>query len=96
MKLFWSKAIADIVDPNSNGEVLVKQVVRITLPSLKSSELDLKEIEVTIEDLVGVRCWRNHYFDESTGEIIADANSEIGNQILKAVEAGISSFSSFL
>ena len=91
-RLSGQRAIADIVDPNS-GEVLVKAGRRITRAIVKKvQQLDLKEIEVTIEDLVG-KVLAKPLFDESTGEIIADANSEISkSDIMKAVEAGISSF----
>lgn len=91
-RMAGQRALADIVDPAS-GEVLVKKDRRITRAVVKRVKaLDLKEIEVTPVDLDG-KVIAKPLIDESTGEIIADANSEVSKDVLdKAIEAGITDF----
>jgi DNA-directed RNA polymerase subunit beta len=91
-RMSGQRAIVDILDPNS-GEVLVKSGRRITRAIVKKVQaLDIKEIEVTPEDLEG-KILAKPLIDESTGEIIADANGELTKDIvIRAMEAGIDSF----
>jgi len=91
-RMSGQRAIVDIVDPKS-GEVLVKAGRRITRAVVKKVQaIDLKEIEVTPEDLSG-KVLAKPLIDEGTGEIIADANQELDkNHVLRAIEAGISKF----
>ncbi len=86
------RSVADILDPKT-GEVLVKAGRRITRAVVKKiQQLNLKEIEVTPEDLAG-KVLAKPLIDEETGEIIADANEELDkNSILKAIELGITRF----
>ncbi len=91
-RMAGQKAIADIVDPGT-AEVLVKAGRRITRAVVKRVKaLDLKEIEVTSLDLDG-KVIAKPLIDESTGEIIADANAEMSIDILnRSMAAGISEF----
>lgn len=91
-RMAGQRALSDIVDPKS-GEVLVKAGRRITRAAVKKvKSLDLKEIEVSREDLDG-KVIARPLIDESTGEIIADANTEITGDVLdKALAAGITEF----
>ncbi|MCE3009027.1 MAG: DNA-directed RNA polymerase subunit beta [Proteobacteria bacterium] len=88
-RMSGQRAIVDIVDPKS-GEALVKAGRRITRAVVKKvKDLGLTEIEVTPEDLDG-KVLAKPLIDESTGEIIADANAELTKtSILQAIEAGI-------
>lgn len=91
-RMSGQRAIVDIVDPKS-GEVLVKAGRRITRAVVKKVQaLDMKEIEVTTQDLEG-KVLAKPLIDESTGEIIADANAELTkDHVAKALEAGIDTF----
>lgn len=91
-RMSGQRAIVDIIDPKS-GEVLVKSGRRITRAVVKKvQQLDLKEIEVTPEDLNG-KVLAKPLIDENTGEIIADSNTELDKSfILKAMEAGLEKF----
>ncbi len=91
-RLAGQRALVDIIDPKS-GEVLVKAGRRITRAVVKKvQQLELKEIEITPEDLEG-KILAKPLIDESTGEIIADANFELTKgDIVKALEAGIDKF----
>ncbi len=91
-RMSGQRAIVDIFDPNT-GEALVKAGRRITRAVVKKvQQLDIKEIEVTPEDLEG-KILAKPLIDESTGEIIADANAELTKgDIVKALEAGIDQF----
>ncbi len=91
-KMAGQRALSDIVDPKS-GEVLIKAGRRITRASIKKvKSLDLKEIEISRDDLEG-KVLAKPLIDESTGEIIADANAEMSKDILdRATEAGITEF----
>lgn len=88
-RMAGQRAIVDLVDPKS-GEVLVKAGRRITRAVVKKvQQIDLKEVEVTPEDLVG-KVLAKPLIDESTGEIIADANQELDkHNIAVAMAAGI-------
>ncbi len=92
-RMAGQRALVDIVDPNT-GEVLVKAGRRITRAVVKRvKQIDLREIEVTAEDLEG-KVIAKPLIDESTGEIIADANAEVTKDILeRAIAAGIEEFS---
>jgi DNA-directed RNA polymerase subunit beta len=91
-RLSGQRAIVDIVDPKT-GEALVKAGRRITRAVVKKVQsLDMKEIEVTNQDLEG-KILAKPLIDESTGEIIADANSELTkSDVNRALEAGIDRF----
>jgi DNA-directed RNA polymerase subunit beta len=91
-RMSGQRAIVDIIDPKS-GEALVKAGRRITRAIVKKVlQLDLKEIEVTPQDLEG-KILAKPLIDESTGEIIADANGELSKDIvIRALEAGIDKF----
>ena len=91
-RLAGQRALTDIVDPKS-GEVLVKEGRRITRAVVKRvKEIGVKEVEVTAENLEGKVIGRP-LIDESTGEIIADANNEMTKDTLeKALAAGIETF----
>ena len=87
------RALSDIVDPKS-GEVIVKAGRRITRASVKKvNAMNLSEIDITTEDLDG-KVLARPLIDETTGEIIADVNSELNSSILeRAREAGITELS---
>ncbi|GIL17977.1 MAG: DNA-directed RNA polymerase subunit beta [Oligoflexia bacterium] len=91
-RMSGQRALVDIVDPKS-GEVLVKAGRRITRAVVKKvQQIDLKEVEVTLEDLEG-KVLAKPLIDEETGEIIADANQELDkHHIAKAIEIGIPKF----
>lgn len=88
-KMAGQRALSDIVDPKS-GEVLVKEGRRITRASIKKVQaINLTEVEITKEDLEG-RVLAKPLIDESTGEIIADVNSELSAAMMdQAKAAGI-------
>ena len=92
-RMAGQRAIVDIVDPKTQ-EVLVKQGRRITRAIVKRvKQIELTEVEVTSADLDG-KVLARPLIDESTGEIIADANAEMNKDILeRAMAAGISEFS---
>jgi len=91
-RMAGQRALVDIVDPKS-GEVLVKQGRRITRAVVKRvKQIDLREVEVTPDDLEG-KVIAKPIIDESTGEIIADANNEMNPDILqRSLAAGIEEF----
>ncbi len=91
-RLSGQRALVDIVDPNS-GEMLVKAGRRITRAIVKKVQsLDMREIEVTNQDLEG-KILAKPLIDETTGEIIADANAELTKgDVSRALEAGIDRF----
>ena len=91
-RMAGQRAISDIVDPKS-GETLVRAGRRITRAAVKKVQaLNLNEIEVARDDLFG-KVIAKPIIDESTGEIIADANSEMSGEILDAAtEAGLTEF----
>jgi len=92
-RMAGQRALVDIVDPKS-GEVLVKQGRRITRAVVKRvKQIELKEVEVSHDDLEG-KVIARPLIDESTGEIIADANAELSKDILeRASAAGITELS---
>lgn len=91
-RMAGQRALVDIVDPKS-GEVLVKQGRRITRAVVKRvKDIDVREVEMAPEDLDG-KVIARPLIDESTGEIIADANAEMSKDIYeRAVAAGINEF----
>ena len=91
-RMSGQRAIADILDPKT-GEALIKAGRRITRAVVKKVQaLGLKEIEITHADLEG-KVLARPLIDESTGEILADANMELDkSSINKAIEAGIDKF----
>ncbi len=91
-KMTGQRALADIADPKS-GEVLVKAGRRITRAVAKRvKEIGVTEIELSREDLIG-KVIARPLIDDSTGEIIADANSEMSHAIFEsAMTSGISEF----
>jgi DNA-directed RNA polymerase subunit beta len=88
-RMSGQRAIVDILDPKS-GEALVKAGRRITRAVVKKvKDLGITELEVTAEDLAG-KVLAKPLIDESTGEIIADANAELSKEhVMMAMEAGI-------
>ncbi len=91
-RMSGQRAIADIIDPKT-GEALVKAGRRITRAIVKKvKDLNLTEVEVQPQDLEG-KVLAKPLIDESTGEIIADANSELSVSLIKkALTAGIENF----
>ncbi|MBA6252472.1 MULTISPECIES: DNA-directed RNA polymerase subunit beta [unclassified Colwellia] len=65
-----------------NGDVLVEQGRRITARHIRSlSKENLEKLEVPAEYIVG-KVLSKAYIDESTGEVIAEANAEITLELL--------------
>ncbi|HND84462.1 MAG TPA: DNA-directed RNA polymerase subunit beta, partial [Pseudobdellovibrionaceae bacterium] len=91
-RIAGQRAIADIKDPSS-GEVLVGAGRRITRAVVKKiKDINLTEIEIQSTDLEG-KVLAKPLIDESTGEVILDANNELSAGIIgKAINAGISQF----
>lgn len=91
-RMSGQRALTDIVDPKS-GEALVKAGRRITRAIVKKiKDLDITELDVLPEDLEG-KVLAKPLIDESTGEIIADANAELNAAVIKrSIEAGIDRF----
>ncbi|MBC87193.1 MAG: DNA-directed RNA polymerase subunit beta [Bdellovibrionaceae bacterium] len=91
-RLQGQRAIADIADPKT-GEVYVKAGRRITRAVVKKVKAsNLKEIEISREDLIG-KVVGKPIIDENTGEIIADCNTDMTLDILeKSLEAGVREF----
>ncbi len=92
-KLSGQRAISDIKDPKT-GDILVKSGRRITRAIVKKMQaLNLKRIEVTAEDMVGKTLARP-IVDLTTGEVLADTNTETTAEILEqAKTVGVSDFS---
>jgi len=88
-KMAGQRALVDIADPEG-GEAIVKKGRRITRAAVKKiQKLNLKEIEISAVDLEG-KVVAKPIVDESTGEIIADVNTEITPEIMiRAREAGV-------
>lgn len=85
-RMLGQKALADIVDPKS-GEALVKQGRRITRAIVKKVQsLDLKEIEISEDELEG-KVLAKAVIDETTGEVIAEANTDISKDIIRKIRA---------
>jgi DNA-directed RNA polymerase subunit beta len=92
-RMAGQRALVDIVDPKT-AEVLVKQGRRITRAVVKRvKQLELTEVEVSPDDLEG-KVIAKPLIDETTGEILADANAEMSKDILeRALAVGITEFS---
>lgn len=92
-KMAGQKALSDIIDPKTE-EVFVKAGRRITRAVIKKvKEAGLERIEVAPEDLAG-KVLAKPLIDMSTGEILADVNSEVSAELLEiASNAGISELS---
>ncbi|MGE3973444.1 MAG: DNA-directed RNA polymerase subunit beta [Bdellovibrionales bacterium] len=88
-KMAGQRALVDIVDPKTD-ESLVKKGRRITRAAVKKiQKLNLKDIEISIEDLEG-KVVAKPIIDENTGEIIADVNTELTRDGLeRAKNAGV-------
>lgn len=91
-RIAGQKALVDIIDPKS-GEELVRAGRRITRAVVKKvKEAEIKELEVAREGLVG-KVVAKPIIDESTGEIIADSNTELTLEMIEAaINAGINEF----
>ena len=91
-RMSGQRAIADINEPKT-GESIVKAGRRITRAIVKKvKDLGITEIEVQPQDLEG-KVLAKPLIDESTGEIIADANAELSVSLIKkALAAGIENF----
>jgi DNA-directed RNA polymerase subunit beta len=91
-RMSGQRAMADITDPRS-GDVIVKAGRRITRAIVKKiKDINLTELEVQPVDLDG-KVLAKPLIDESTGEIIADANAELSAPIIrKAIESGVTDF----
>ncbi|MGH1467691.1 MAG: DNA-directed RNA polymerase subunit beta [Bdellovibrionales bacterium] len=92
-KLSGQRAISDIKDPKT-GEVIVKSGRRITRALVKKMQaINLERIEVTAEDMVG-KTLAKPIVDLTTGEVLADTNSETTTEVLEqAKTVGVSEFS---
>ena len=85
-KVAGQKAIVDIVDPKS-GDVLVKSGRRITRAAVKKiKELGIKQLSLTAEDLIG-KVVASPIVNKTTGEIVADVNTEVTPEVLEAVRS---------
>ncbi len=91
-RMSGQRAIADIIDPDS-GEAIVKSGRRITRAIVKRiKEINLTELEIQAEDLDG-KVLAKPLIDESTGEILADANDELSATLIKkAIANGVEKF----
>lgn len=91
-RMAGQRAIVDVLEPNT-GEVIVRAGRRITRAVVKKlKELDVTEVEVGEAELEG-KVLAKPLIDEETGEIIADANSELTKSSLrKALDIGIDKF----
>ncbi len=91
-RIAGQRAPSDIVNPKT-GDVLVNIGRRVTRSMVqKVKDAKLKEVEVSIEELEG-KVIARPLIDETTGEIIADCNSELTAEILEQVVAvGIDHF----
>ncbi len=91
-RLSGQRAIVDIFDPK-NGEAIVKAGRRITRAIVKKlKELEVTEVEVGEAELEG-KVLAKPIIDEETGEIVADANSELTKiNLRKALEIGTTKF----
>ncbi|WP_440905843.1 DNA-directed RNA polymerase subunit beta [Catenovulum sp. SX2] len=79
-RLLGETAAFDIVGADS--EVLVEKGRRITARHIRQlAKADITELEVPVEYLIG-KILKKSYIDESTGEVIAEANSELTLELL--------------
>jgi DNA-directed RNA polymerase subunit beta len=88
-RMAGQRAVSDIVDPKS-GEILVRAGRRMTRAIVKKiQQVDLKEIEISLDELVG-RVLARPIIEEDTGEIIIDSNVELEkDHILKIKHLGV-------
>ena len=79
-RLLGETAAFDIVGADS--EVLVEKGRRITARHIRQlAKADITELEVPVEYLIG-KILKKSYIDESTGEVIAEANTELTLELL--------------
>ena len=84
-RILGSRATGDIVSPKNN-EVIVKKGRRITRSiANKVKELGMKECQIQGEELIG-KVLSETVVDQNTGEIIAETNTNITEEILDAIE----------
>ncbi len=84
-KISGTRASGDIINPK-NKEVIVKQGRRITRSIVsKIKNLGMKECYIEKEELLG-KVLTETVVDDDTGEIIAESNSDITEEILDALE----------
>jgi DNA-directed RNA polymerase subunit beta len=90
-RLRGDTAQADIKD--KKGNVIVQERKRITARHVKLiSEAGIKALDVTDEYLVG-KIMAHNIIDKETGELLAEANAEITEELLEKLrEAGIKKF----
>ncbi|MCK5885684.1 MAG: DNA-directed RNA polymerase subunit beta, partial [Alcanivorax sp.] len=77
-------------DIKADGEVIVEEARRITARHIRTIEkIGLKKLEVPTEYLYG-KILANDLVDQESGEVVANANDEITEELLlKITEAGI-------
>ncbi|EWH08264.1 DNA-directed RNA polymerase subunit beta [Catenovulum agarivorans DS-2] len=79
-RLLGETAAFDIV--GAEGEVLVEKGRRITARHIRQlAKANITELEVPVEYLIG-KILKKSYIDESTGEVIAEANTELTLELL--------------
>ncbi|MER2492698.1 DNA-directed RNA polymerase subunit beta [Catenovulum sediminis] len=79
-RLLGETAAFDIM--SADGDVLVEQGRRITARHIRQlAKANITELEVPVEYLIG-KILKQTYVDESTGEVIAEANSELTLELL--------------
>ena len=90
-KIIGQRVLADIKD--SKGQVLVKEGRRMTRAAAKRVQTaKVKKMELTKDNLEGAFIART-VMNPETGEIIADANSEMNSAIFdQAIQAGVNNF----
>ena len=90
-RLRGETALFDITEPN--GDVLVEKGRRVTARHIRQLEnLDIKEMEVPIDYLVG-KVLAKDYVNKKTGEVVASANDIITLELLAELrEAGFKKF----
>ncbi len=81
-------------DIKAGGKVIVEEARRITAKHIRQiQKADLKELEVPREYLVG-KVLADSLIDEETGEVIANVNAEITEELLERMfEVGIGAIS---
>ncbi|MCB0377302.1 MAG: DNA-directed RNA polymerase subunit beta [Bdellovibrionales bacterium] len=85
-KVAGQRAIVDILDPKT-GDVIVRAGRRITRAAVrKVKEIGLTELTLSSEDLMG-KVVARPIINETTGEIIADVNTEVTPDVLDAIDA---------
>ena len=91
--LAGQRALSDIKDPKS-GEIIVKEGRRVTRAVVrKMKEVKLERIEISPEDMIG-KTLTKPIVDFSTGEIVADINSETNSEVLEQAKSlGVNEFS---